>query len=763
MKGWRSFSIARGFPILWSVFLLSVQIVVVSKTTTITANDLIAAFAPVLAYAFYIIYTAELIRNMNEDEKVFAWFLTKRLLGFGLVLLVLLLCIFSIFQKDFKGIEKEWGGSQQANYDKNKGNSENMTKENRDGSISNKDQMQLTGSLSKDKRLAFVAKLDNFFPDGKTPNPLYFTAYYYTKFDTATQAFEIDSAMPSNDLFKPDPSKIPLYFAKTDSTVIKNTHAFLGRKVVDAEVYKTLLSPSEFIAPSTAFYCQPISVDKEYKDVYKSAYHAKMWVSVLNSAYFVYNPAGNKQLEAFQEQRFNVLRTVTGYAGVDKKFMDYYTYMPKDEEYQKITDLAKQITANAKTRIDKMIAIRDYFLSKDEFGQPLFKYSDNPGIPGLPSANKLTYFLLENRKGYCAYFAGATLFMLRSLGIPSRVSAGFLTVDRSSKNPGWYWFYEDQAHAWTQVYFPGYGWIDFDTTVPDVNTQQASQPDQTPPMDMQQAYLVADGEVTDVDTIKKRVEMDVSSLLYHDKDYKTTTAQHITVDASVASVSDDTGTVSLSALKKGMHITAASFADTLKNINANDNDSMASIFKKIPEPVPVDEIKIISAEEAKKQQKKELQQTVSNIDWIGVLRDLLYLIGVLIILAFELPYNYWRYYNAKAKKKLNNNYPRSAYYKYRAATYYLNQLGYNRSLVGPQQFALQIDQQFKTDFTSFNAIYQKVKYSPVPLTEEEKQIVDAFYRPFIKQIKLQVPLKTRFSRFLNIYNTIHFFSKPKIN
>ncbi len=65
------FSRARWFTILWSVFLLVVQLVVVSKTADLKANALIAAFAPVLAYAVYIIYTAELIRNMNEDETGF--------------------------------------------------------------------------------------------------------------------------------------------------------------------------------------------------------------------------------------------------------------------------------------------------------------------------------------------------------------------------------------------------------------------------------------------------------------------------------------------------------------------------------------------------------------------------------------------------------------------------------------------------------------------------------------------------------------------
>src|SRR4051812_44014589 len=425
-----------------------------------------------------------------------------------------------------------------------------MTKQDKDGTIKNKDQTRLTGALNKGKRLVFVAKLDNFLPDGITPNPLYFTAYYYTKFDTLTQTFEMDTAhMPSKDLFKPDPSKIPLYFTRTDSTVIKNTRATLDRKVVNADVYKVLLSPTEYLAPSTAFSCQPIGVPREYQQQYTSAYRAKMWVSDLNSAYFIYNPAGNKSLEEFQEQRFNILRRIKDFQGLDKQFYDYYTFMPHDTEYSKITALAKQITANAQTPIDKMLAIRNYFLSKDEFGQPLFKYSDNPGIPGIPSASKLTYFLFENRKGYCAYFAGATLFMLRSLGIPSRIAAGFLTVDRSSKNPGWYWFYADQAHAWVQLFFPGYGWIDFDTTVPDQNTQQSPQPDGTPPMNTQQALMVADGQAISVDTVAKRVTMKVKKMLFHDENVPAPEARHLLMDVSIASVTRDTGTGKLSDIK----------------------------------------------------------------------------------------------------------------------------------------------------------------------------------------------------------------------
>ena len=108
--GWLAgfgFSRSKYFTVFWSVLLLVIQIIVVSKTTDVKVNVLISAFAPVLAYAFYIIYTAELIRNMNEEETRFSWFIIKRITGFLLVILVMFLVIFNIFKNDFKAIEKE--------------------------------------------------------------------------------------------------------------------------------------------------------------------------------------------------------------------------------------------------------------------------------------------------------------------------------------------------------------------------------------------------------------------------------------------------------------------------------------------------------------------------------------------------------------------------------------------------------------------------------------------------------------------------------
>ncbi|MEP6584196.1 MAG: transglutaminase-like domain-containing protein, partial [Ginsengibacter sp.] len=642
LAGW-AFARLRWFPIVISALLMLIQILIISNTTDITARKLIAAFAPVLLFAFYIIYTAELLRNLNDDAPNLTWFIFKKLFAFALVTGIVLLMIFSFFKKDFKAIEKQYGEGGV----KQEGNAESLTKENKDGSVSNKKQMGLSAGRKANKELVFIAKLDNYFPNSETPNPLYFTYDYYSKFDTLTQTLEVDSLMPSNDLFQPDPSKIPLYFTQSDSSVLDSAKGFLERKVVSTEVYKALLSPQEFLAPSTAFFCQPIAVEKEYKQQFKSAYRAKMYVSNLNSAYFVYNPAGNKQLEEFQKQRFDELRKVSNWNNEDTGFMRYYTFIPKGEDFDSIRVLASEISKNAYTPIDKIIAIRDYFLKKDETGQSLFKYTDNPGVPGLPSASKLNYFLFENRKGYCAYFAGATLFLLRALGLPTRVATGFLTVDRSTKNKGWYWFYNDQAHAWTQVYFPGYGWIDFDTTIPSTEQQQSPAPDGTPPVTVQTALFVTNGKVATIDTVKKRLVVSVSELIYHDKTFNLEKPVDIDMDVSLATVSRDSGQVTLSELRHGNQVTALSFSEQFKNIPLKDSNDYKEIITKIPRPAPIDEIKIVDTTHEKqpvKSTKKLEPFSFSHILWTGIL-----VLALLICLFFSMPWLIfkWLHFNAK--------------------------------------------------------------------------------------------------------------------
>lgn len=67
------------------------------------------------------------------------------------------------------------------------------------------------------------------------------------------------------------------------------------------------------------------------------------------------------------------------------------------------------------------------------------------------------------RRGYCQYYASTMAILLRELDIPTRYVGGFLRGNQDRATGTWTVRNED-AHAWVQVYFPGYGWIDFDPT-----------------------------------------------------------------------------------------------------------------------------------------------------------------------------------------------------------------------------------------------------------------------------------------------------------
>ncbi|MEI8333645.1 MAG: transglutaminaseTgpA domain-containing protein [Chloroflexota bacterium] len=67
-----------------------------------------------------------------------------------------------------------------------------------------------------------------------------------------------------------------------------------------------------------------------------------------------------------------------------------------------------------------------------------------------------------SRRGYCEYYASTMAMMLRERGIPTRFVEGFLPGDRDAN--GVELIRRNRSHAWVEVYFPSFGWIDFDPT-----------------------------------------------------------------------------------------------------------------------------------------------------------------------------------------------------------------------------------------------------------------------------------------------------------
>jgi protein-glutamine gamma-glutamyltransferase len=130
--------------------------------------------------------------------------------------------------------------------------------------------------------------------------------------------------------------------------------------------------------------------------------------------------------------------------------------------YTRVATLARQITALVPTTAgtgprtyDKVEAIESWMSSH-------VRYTTD--IPPLPrGADAVDSFLFGTRRGYCEQISTATVVMLRTLGIPAREAVGYVP---GSYDPitDLYDVEAKDAHSWVQVWFPGYGWQDFDPT-----------------------------------------------------------------------------------------------------------------------------------------------------------------------------------------------------------------------------------------------------------------------------------------------------------
>jgi hypothetical protein len=72
-------------------------------------------------------------------------------------------------------------------------------------------------------------------------------------------------------------------------------------------------------------------------------------------------------------------------------------------------------------------------------------------------------FLFDTKRGFCEHFAAAFVFSLRSAGVPARVVAGY---QGGEVNPvdGYLEVRQYDAHAWTEAWIAGRGWVRIDPT-----------------------------------------------------------------------------------------------------------------------------------------------------------------------------------------------------------------------------------------------------------------------------------------------------------
>jgi transglutaminase-like putative cysteine protease len=122
--------------------------------------------------------------------------------------------------------------------------------------------------------------------------------------------------------------------------------------------------------------------------------------------------------------------------------------------YESMYALARSLAAGAPTPYDAARRVELYLRNNFDYRQDV----PNRTYP-LPA------FISEDRAGYCQQFSGAMALMLRMLGIPSRVAAGFSPGGREPEHNN-YLVDDTDAHNWVEVYFPQIGWVTFEPTPP---------------------------------------------------------------------------------------------------------------------------------------------------------------------------------------------------------------------------------------------------------------------------------------------------------
>lgn len=135
--------------------------------------------------------------------------------------------------------------------------------------------------------------------------------------------------------------------------------------------------------------------------------------------------------------------------------VERYLQLP-DTITERTTELAQTITQDLDNSYDKAVAITRWLRSNIEYNRETEQPPED--------VEAIDWFLFDYQIGFCNYYASAEVLLLRSLGIPARLAAGYAR-GAFDRDLAVYHVYSEDSHSWPEVYFTGIGWVEFEPTV----------------------------------------------------------------------------------------------------------------------------------------------------------------------------------------------------------------------------------------------------------------------------------------------------------
>ncbi|NSW90457.1 MAG: transglutaminase domain-containing protein [Firmicutes bacterium] len=189
--------------------------------------------------------------------------------------------------------------------------------------------------------------------------------------------------------------------------------------------------------------------DNNFKDILRKSY-----TGLYNNMLSKYSSVLIKDINGDTIRiNFDYIRRLSERA---KQIYSKYIQLPEGLP-QRVVDLAKAITSEKNNNFDRVKSIEEYLSNN-------YPYTLKPN-PTPRGRDFVDYFLFDLKEGYCTYYATAMVILVRSIGIPARYVEGYMLPPEPVEEK----IYEvtnQNAHAWVEVYFEGFGWIPFEPTAP---------------------------------------------------------------------------------------------------------------------------------------------------------------------------------------------------------------------------------------------------------------------------------------------------------
>ena len=148
------------------------------------------------------------------------------------------------------------------------------------------------------------------------------------------------------------------------------------------------------------------------------------------------------------------LTVSVAFQDAELRYRDYarqvYTALPEDTRQAALTILSDAGIHAGDSHVVEDVA--EYVRSSAVYSQDVSPY---------PTDDFAIYFLQSANAGYCIHFATAAAVLYRALGIPARLTDGFLVEAKSGQSVE---VPLGQEHAWVEVYRDGFGWLPIDAT-----------------------------------------------------------------------------------------------------------------------------------------------------------------------------------------------------------------------------------------------------------------------------------------------------------